>query len=176
MFRESHAFIVWMTTPTQREPIADLVARLAEVQAWKTGRLRAELERLTGIPSRSWNRPYLIRKVSWLIQQEARQASDTVDVPTLVTEVRDQPRSPRLDAPIQVLPGRGGRDPRLPRPGTEIVRVYRGLKLTIRALEKGYEWNGLTYSSLTAVARAITGQHWNGPLFFNLRRRSRGPK
>ena len=165
-----------MDAPTNREPLASLVARLAEVQTWKTGRLREELTRLTGSPAKSWNRPYLVRKVSWLTQERERQRSDTVGVPTLTPEVRDQPRSPRLDAPIQVLPGRGVRDPRLPKPGSVLVRRYRGLQLTVTVLERGFEWNGQTYSSLTALASAITGTHWNGRLFFGLSRRNRGSK
>jgi hypothetical protein len=165
-----------MDAPKDREPIATLVARLAEIQGWKTGRLREELTRLTGSPAKSWNRPYLVRKVSWLVQEGARQASDTVKPLTLVEEVRDAPRSARLDAPIQVLPGRGIRDPRLPKPGTVLIRVYRGLRLTVTVLERGYEWNGQCFPSLSAVACAITGQHWNGRLFFGLtsRRRDKG--
>jgi hypothetical protein len=168
--------IVAMDSPTEREPIAALIARLAETQAMTTGQLRMEFQRLSGRPTGSWNREWLRRKVSWLIQESQRQTSDAVELPTLVPEVRDQPRSPRLDAPIQVVAGRGVRDPRLPRPGTEIVREYRGLKLTVTTLEQGFEWNGRTYSSLTALAREITGTHWNGRLFFGLtprRRRTR---
>lgn len=165
-----------MDATTEREPVAALIARLAEIQAMTTGQLRAEFQRLAGRPTGSWNREWLRRKVSWLIQESRRQASDAVEPPTLVPEVRDQPRGPRLDAPIQILPGRGILDPRLPRPGTEIVREYRGLRLTVRVLEGAYEWNGQTYSSLSAVAKAITGQHWSGPFFFNLRPRKRSPR
>ena len=57
-----------------------------------------------------------------------------------------------------------------------ILRDYRGLRLTVTVLERGFEWNGQIYSSLTAVAKAITGTHWNGRLFFGLSRRKRGSK
>jgi hypothetical protein len=164
------------TTTQQESQTAALVQRLVEIQAMPTGQLRTEFQRLSGRATGSWNREWLRRKLSWLTQTTARQDSDGVELPTLVTEVRDQPRSPRLDAPIQVLPGRGVRDPRLPRPGTEIVRVYRGLRLTVRVLEGGFEWNGTPYTSLSAVARAITGCHWNGRLFFGLTPRRRGGK
>jgi hypothetical protein len=43
-------------------------------------------------------------------------------------------------------------------------------------LENGFEWNGQAFSSLSAVANAITGQHWNGRLFFGLTKRSRGKR
>lgn len=173
MFRRKHASIVGMDATTEREPVAALVAHLAQIQALSTGQLRAEFQRLSGRPTGSWNRVWLRRKTSWLIQASQRQTADGVELPTLVPEVRDQPRSPRLDAPIMVGTGRGVRDPRLPRAGTEIVRNYRGLRLTVRVLEGGYEWNDQTYSSLSAVAKAITGCHWNGRLFFGLTRRKR---
>lgn len=165
-----------MGAPEDREPTAALIARLAEIQGWKTGRLRNELTRLTGCPAKSWNRPYLLRKVSWLTQEAVRRAANGVEVPTLATEVRDVPRAPRLDAPIRIVPGRGIRDPRLPKAGSLILRRYRGLRLTVTILERGFEWNGQIYSSLTAVAKAITGTHWNGRLFFGLSRRNRGSK
>jgi len=164
-----------MDAPSEREPVATLVARLAEIQGWKTGRLREELTRLTGSPAKSWNRPYLVRKVSWLVQEAARQTSDGVRPLTLVQQVRDVPRSPRLDAPIMALPV-PVRDPRLPKPGTVLIRQYRGLRLTVTVLERGFEWNGQHFPSLSAVACAITGQHWNGRLFFGISRRSRGKR
>ena len=160
---------------TPESQTAFLIRRLAEIQAMTTGELRAEFGRLSGRPTGSWNREWLRRKVSWLTQANLRQTSDAVELPTLVPEVRDQPRSPRLDAPIQVLPS-PVRDPRLPKPGSVIIRDYRGLRLTVTVLDRGFEWNGQTFSSLTAVAKAVTGQHWNGRLFFGLTRRSRGSK
>ena len=168
--------MVGMAATIERETQTALIARLAAIQGMKTGQLRTEFHRLSGRPTGSWNRDWLQRKVSWLIQEKARQESDGVKCLTLVPEVRDVPRSPNLAAPIQVLPGRGVRDPRLPKPGAEIVRVYRGLRLTIRVLDAGFDWNGRIYPSLSAVAKAITGQHWNGRLFFNLTRRRRGKR
>ncbi len=163
-----------MDPATEREPPATLVARLTQIQAMTTGQLRMEFQRLSGRPTGSWNREWLRRKVSWLLQESQRQESDGAEVPTLAQEVRDVPRAPRLDVPIQVLPGRGVRDPRLPKPGTQIVRQYRGLKLTVTVLERGFEWNGRAYTSLTALAREVTGCHWNGKLFFGLTPRRRG--
>ena len=33
-----------------------------------------------------------------------------------------------------------------------------------------FEWEGERYKSLTAVTKAVTGKHWNGYHFFNLRK------
>jgi hypothetical protein len=40
-------------------------------------------------------------------------------------------------------------------------------------LEHGFAWRGETYQSLSAIARAITGAHWNGWAFFGLKRSSK---
>ena len=60
------------------------------------------------------------------------------------------------------------RDQRLPIPGTVITKEYKGTRIQVKTLEKGFEWNGKIYRSLTAIAKEITGAHWNGFLFFNL--------
>lgn len=60
------------------------------------------------------------------------------------------------------------RDKRLPIPGTVITKEYKGIKLQIKILESGFEYNGKIYRTLTAIAKEVTGAHWNGYLFFNL--------
>ena len=59
-------------------------------------------------------------------------------------------------------------DNRLPLPGQEIMREYKGQMFLVRVLEKGFELEGEVYKSLSAVARKITGTHCNGYLFFRL--------
>ena len=57
-------------------------------------------------------------------------------------------------------------DRRLPAPGTVLTRNYKGALLHVRVLPGGFEYQGLAYKSLSAVAKAITGAHCNGFLFF----------
>lgn len=54
-------------------------------------------------------------------------------------------------------------------PGTMLVREWgeREHQVTVTA-EGHFEYEGHHFSSLTAVARHITGSHWSGPLFFGL--------
>ena len=61
---------------------------------------------------------------------------------------------------------RAPRNHRLPPPGTVLVRPYKGARLQVRVLQAGFEYDGLVYRSLSAVAKAITGSHCNGFLFF----------
>ena len=62
------------------------------------------------------------------------------------------------------------------RPGTRLVREWRGTMHQVVVLERGYEHEGRHYGSLTQVASAITGAHWSGPRFFDLKARRVPPK
>jgi hypothetical protein len=53
--------------------------------------------------------------------------------------------------------------------GTVLVRDYRGRRHTVTVGPDGYVWEGQPYSSLSAIARAITGTAWSGPRFFALK-------
>jgi hypothetical protein len=61
------------------------------------------------------------------------------------------------------------------KPGSKLIRDWRGVTHTVLVLENGYEWNGETFNSLSQIARAITGAHWSGPRFFGLAERSAPP-
>ncbi len=50
---------------------------------------------------------------------------------------------------------------------TLLTRVFRGREYHVRVLPNGFEYDGEAYRSLSAVAHAITGSHWNGYHFFH---------
>ena len=54
-----------------------------------------------------------------------------------------------------------------------MVREHEGVLHRVVVEQDGFAWNGATYESLSAVARAITGTNWNGPRFFGLRDRAK---
>ncbi|GJD97886.1 DUF2924 domain-containing protein [Methylobacterium iners] len=74
----------------------------------------------------------------------------------------------RPDSPAEVLP-----PPDQPgtKPGTLLVREWKGELHRVMVLDPGFAWQGTTYDSLSRVAQAITGTKWNGPRFFGLRER-----
>jgi hypothetical protein len=53
--------------------------------------------------------------------------------------------------------------------GTVLVREYQGERHTVTVVPDGFVWQDTTYSSLSTIARAVTGTAWNGPRFFGLR-------
>ena len=55
------------------------------------------------------------------------------------------------------------------KPGTRLMREWRGRSYEVLVLDDGFSWHGRRYRSLSAIARQITGTAWSGPLFFGLR-------
>jgi hypothetical protein len=62
--------------------------------------------------------------------------------------------------------GSRSRERRNLKPGTVLVRDHAGRRHTVTVVRDGFVWEGNTYSSLSAIARAITGTAWSGPRFF----------
>ena len=56
------------------------------------------------------------------------------------------------------------------KPGTVLVRDHQGQRHTVTVVPNGFDWQGTIYSSLSTIARAITGTAWSGPRFFALAR------
>ena len=54
------------------------------------------------------------------------------------------------------------------KPGTKLVRAWRGKTHTVLVLDDGFEHQGKRYTSLAQIADEVTGAHWSGPRFFGL--------
>ena len=69
-----------------------------------------------------------------------------------------------------------GRTPVTPYPnerkyklGCQIIREHKGIEHRVTVIDGGFQWNGRTFTSLSAVAKTITGTNWNGYRFFGLK-------
>jgi hypothetical protein len=56
------------------------------------------------------------------------------------------------------------------KPGTRLVREWKGTRHEVILAEDGYEFKGEKYKSLSPIACRITGSHWSGPAFFGTRK------
>lgn len=66
--------------------------------------------------------------------------------------------------------GKAASPPRRLKPGTRLQRVWQGRTYSVTVLEGGeYEYLGKRYTSLSVIARTITGTAWSGPAFFGLK-------
>ena len=59
--------------------------------------------------------------------------------------------------------------PRRIKPGSELVRTWKGKSYRVMVMADGFAHDGKTYTSLSEIALEITGTRWNGPRFFGLR-------
>ncbi len=57
-------------------------------------------------------------------------------------------------------------------PGTRLMREWHGMVHIVDVTVDGFVWKGVSYKSLSAIAREITGTRWNGLLFFGLKKRA----
>jgi hypothetical protein len=151
--------------------------QLAEFAEMTSGQLKSEYVRLFGEPPRSHHKRQLIRRIAWRLQVQAegdigrqarKRAGQLADLSWL-----------RLTAPPSWEPSptkrtTRPRDQRLPAAGTILKRTYKGHVVEVQILDRGFEYQGQHYRSLSAVARAVTGGHWNGFLFFGLTHLSNG--
>lgn len=156
--------------------------QIARFQSMTVGELRLEWERLYGETTRSRNRDYLWKRLAWRIQEleygglsEAAKARILELAPATFT----RSQLPRGFQPqSMVVPTSPGaktrRDPRLPSPGSTLVRKYKSQDVRVLVLDDGFEWDGRRFDTLSEVALAVTGSKWNGWLFFGLTKRARG--
>ena len=62
------------------------------------------------------------------------------------------------------------------KPGTRLMREWKGRTYEVLVLDDGFSWQGTDYRSLSAIARKITGTAWSGPLFFGLKPNRSAPR
>jgi len=151
---------------------------VAALQRMTPAQLRERYHEVHGEPSHSGNRAWLIRRIAWRMQARAegdlserakRRAADLADD----ADLRLNPPRPRNAVVARIGPSSEARSADSLRPGTVLTRTYKGRRIEVSVLDDGFEFEGERYTSLSAVAKAITGAHWNGPLFFGLTASSR---
>ena len=157
--------------------------------------LRAKHVEVFGEATRSGNKDWLRKRIAWRIQANAhgdlserarRRADELANDADLRTTVPKQATGCRLEAAGKTIVRRmptSSLNPQassLPLAGACLRRPYKGREIVVRVLPKGFEHEGEVYRTLSAVAKAITGTHWNGYHFFRLetggRRREAKPE
>ncbi|MEQ9434280.1 DUF2924 domain-containing protein [Hyphomonas sp.] len=53
--------------------------------------------------------------------------------------------------------------------GTRLIREWHGTEHVVDVIDGMYHWNGRAWTSLSAIAREITGAKWSGPRFFGVK-------
>ena len=151
------------------------LSQIMELKEKSLAELKAKYEELfLGQKAPSNNKVFLWRKIAYRIQ-ELEYSSISAETQDKIQQLIQQydpinNKALRPDSMLAKQPKKSGfsRDKRLPIPGTVIAKEYKGVSLQIKVLESGFEYNSKVYKTLTAIAKEVTGAHWNGYLFFNL--------
>jgi hypothetical protein len=146
---------------------AALEAEIGRLPSLSLLELRNRWKTLFGHPApKSLRRNFLARAVAYQMQVEA-YGGLSVATKRRLREIANAVRAGDANAML------GGS--RI-KPGTQMIRQWQNTTHTVTALVEGFEWNGRTYKSLSAVANAITGTNWNGFAFFGIKRAPSGNK
>jgi hypothetical protein len=150
---------------------------VAALQRMTVKELRARYAEVFGEETPARNKVWLVKRIAWRLQalaegdlsQRARRraAELACDADLRLSPPKAKPASAESQQ-TNIASLRLKLDDRLPLPGTIITREYKGEKLQVKVLPHGFEFEGEVYKSLSAVAKAITGAHCNGYLFFRL--------
>lgn len=150
------------------------VSQIMELKTKSLKELKAKYEEFfNGQKATSNKKIFLWRKLAYRIQ-EINYEGLSDDTQTRLNELIEHydPVNNKALRPNkltqEISQEHSARDQRLPIPGTVFTKMYKGQPLEIITLEEGFEFKGKTYKTLSAIAKEVTGTHWNGYLFFNL--------
>ena len=110
-------------------------------------------------PPSSASRDFIISHICWHMQAKqhgglSRKASGQIR--KLVQQLKEgKDLTPATELTIK--------------PGTRLIRAYKGTKHEVFVEEGVYRYQDQTYRSLSQIARNITGTRWNGRLFFGVK-------
>jgi hypothetical protein len=147
------------------KPIAE---ELAELRAMNVAELVERYAEVFGRLPRCKQPTWLLRKVAWEIQARrfgglSKRAKERLE--ELIAEI---------DIDLSTARGRVKASRNGPTLGATVERVWKGRVIRATSVDGGWEHDGTVFRSLSAVAKHVTGSHWNGKLFFGISKRGAG--
>ena len=168
-----------------RVDVGNVAKELAQLMKMSIGELRETYLELYGQATRTRNKVYLQKRLTWRIQELAEgglsdRALARIDelVPPGAPIVLPGARRKQVAVGGAILEALAEgklkpRDQRLPAPGSVLRREYQGVVHEVIIHDDDFEHEGNRYATLSKVARVITGTNWNGFMFFHLQTRRR---
>ncbi len=155
----------------------NIAREVAALKRMTVKELRGRYVEVFGEATRTGNKDWLWKRIVWRMQANAegglterarRRAEELANDADL--RVRRPPYKP-APSPVSTTSKAkvdfGDRAGEL-MPGTVLTRPYKGRTITVTVRDDGFEFEGDVYRSLSAVAKAVTGSHWSGNLFFGI--------
>ena len=152
----------------------NIVNEVATLERLSVAQLRQRFAELFGETTQASNRTWLVKRIIWRMQALAegdlserarRRAAELARDADLRLNPPQNKANTTTPPPQDVL-SPAPVDQRLPPPGAILTRPYKGQLVQVQVLTDGFAYAGRVYASLSAVAKAITGSHTNGFLFF----------
>ena len=136
-------------------------SRIAELQGLDTPALRTLWgEAFGGPPPKRMSHDLLLRALAYHAQEQVEGGLSKAALKRLAAFADPEGDRSQLSKPAT---------PR-PRSGTRLLREWRGDVHQVTVCDDGFDYRGTRYTSLSQIAREITGTRWSGPLFFGLRK------
>ena len=156
-----------------------IAKEVSAMERMTVDQLRAKYADVFGERTNGRHKEWLIKRIAWRMQanaegdlsERARQRAMELanDADIRMTPPRERKPTPGAEERTKAAPTKVQANTGL-LPGTVLKREYKGRTVRAKVLADGFEWEGERYKSLTAVAKAVTGKHWNGFHFFGLRK------
>ncbi len=146
-----------MTEEGTRETV---LKQLAALRRMSPEELREKWTSLYHLPPPNQQRAFLVKRLAYRIQEiyyGGLTEKDYRKIDEINKLLNKEKKNPSKASEIKA--------------GTRFFREWNGSEYEVVACEKGFEYNGRLFSSLSAVAREITGTRWNGLIFFGLKDR-----
>jgi len=141
----------------ERVDLASIDGEIDRIRSLGVDTLRAEWQAAFGrLPPNALTKDLIGRMVAYRIQECAFGGLDRQCRKLLDQAARGEKAELGLNRRLK--------------PGAVLVREYQGERHTVTVVPDGFVWREVTYPSLSAIARAITGTAWNGHRFFGLAR------
>ena len=139
--------------------MASLTEQLMALATMSPAQLRAEWRRVYRAAPPRLTPDLLMRGIAYRLQERSQGG-----LPAGIARELDRAAKRLLRGDdLRVKPDIGLR------PGTRLVRHWKGTTYSVLVSEDGFIMNGRSFTSLTKVAEAITGGHWSGPRFFGVK-------
>lgn len=107
------------------------------------------------LPPKGMNNPMLVRSAAYQVQVKRLGGLKRETRKALLAIANGADHKPLIPKPEL-------------KPGKRLMREWHGKTHQVEVIEDGFEWQGEIYTSLSAIAKAITGAKWSGPRFFGL--------
>lgn len=135
----------------------DLTARMSEIEAWDRDQCLDAWMRLVGQPPGSRLSHKFLRR-ALIFEMQCKCLGGHTAAVRRVLKATVPSHTPTSTTRPSALPY-----------GTQLVREWNGRIYRVNVSEGGFEMDGQSFSSLSAIAKRITGAQWSGPRFFGLK-------